>query len=122
MDHLLRVHRKQGRRAAAVPGQIRVAFVLEDRDAVLFRQGEQFLAAPARQDRAGRVLHRWDSIDVFGYGSLAPEILQNAGECVYPEALVVERRADHIDAETLQLGQGAAIGELLEDDGVAALE
>src|SRR5260221_12523691 len=119
---MLRVHCKQGRRAVAVPGQIRVALVLEDRDTVLSREREQFLTAPARQDRAGRILDRGYRVDVFRNGSLPPEIVENAGERVDPHSLVVQWCADHIDAEALELGERAAIGELLEDDGVAPLK
>ena len=122
VDHLLRVHRIEGRRAGPVPGQVSVAFVLEHRNPVLARQRQQRLAALARQDRTSRVLHGRNRIDVFWADPFAPEILNDAGETVDRQALVVKRRADDVDAQPLQFGQGAAIGELFEDDGVAMLE
>src|SRR6516162_7533494 len=122
MDDLLRVHRIERRWARSFPGQVGVALVFENRDTVLAGQGQQRLATIARENRAGRVLHGRDRIDVFGPDPFAPEILDDAGETIDRQALVVERRADDVYTQPLQFGQGAAIGELLEDDGVAALE
>src|SRR6516162_11325028 len=50
VDDLLRVHRIERRRARAVPGQVGVALVFEDRDTVLAGQRQQRLATFARQD------------------------------------------------------------------------
>ena len=50
------------------------------------------------------------------------EIVEDLPERVDAQPVIVERRADDIDAEPLQFGQRAAIGEFLEDHGVAAVE
>src|SRR5438270_7457061 len=122
MDHLLRVHRIQRWRTRPRPTQVGIALVLENRDAVLAGQCEQLLAALARQDRAGRVLDRRDRIDVFRYDIFSPEVLEDPSERIDPQAVVIERRADDVDAEALELGQRAALSEFFENDGVAALE
>ena len=44
------------------------------------------------------------------------------GQCVDPDAVLVERRADDVDPEAAQFGQIAAIGELFEDHRVARFE
>src|SRR5215472_11419513 len=116
VDDLLRIHRIQGRRARTVPGQIGIAFVFKDRDIMLSRQGEQLLAAFARQDRTGRVLDRRDRIDVFRNDTLALQVLDDPAKSLDLQPFVVERRADNVGPEALELGQGAAIGEFFKDD------
>src|SRR5262245_21145056 len=53
-------------RPPAVPDQVGVAIILENRHVVLFRQAQQLVAALFAQDRAGRILHGRDGVDVFG--------------------------------------------------------
>ena len=80
------------------------------------------MAAVHRQDRAGRVLHGRDRVDVFGHGPFALQLVEDLRQRVEAQAVIVERRADDIDAEALQLADRPAIGEFLEDHGVAAVE
>ncbi len=58
---------------------------------------------------------------IFWHDPLAPEIVEDLAERVDAQPVIVERRADDVDAEPLQFGQRAAIGELFEDHGVAAV-
>src|SRR6516162_8202181 len=122
MDDLLRINRIKSRRAVAVPGQIGVTLVLENGHAMLTGQGEQRLTSLQRQDRSGRVLDRRDRIDVFRDNALAPKILDDPSKCVDLQPLLVERGADDVHPEALQLGKRTAIGKLFEDHRVATLE
>ena len=58
-------HGVERRRAAAVPDQIRVAIVLEDRHAVAVGEFQQRAAARLAHDGAGRVLHGRNRVDIF---------------------------------------------------------
>jgi len=79
---------------------------------------------PARfaQDRSGRILHRRHRVDVFGPYAPALEAIERRGQRVNAHALAIERNANGFDAETLQAGERALIGGLLDDDRVAARE
>ena len=106
-------------RALAVPDQVGIAVVLENRHAILLRQLQQFGAARLRHDGAGRILHRRDGVDVFRRDAAALEIGERCGQRVHPHALAVEWNADRVDAEPGQPVQRALVGFLLDDHGVA---
>src|SRR6516162_6341790 len=122
MDDLLRIHRIERWRASAVPGQVCVALVFKDWNTVLSRQCKQLLAALARQNRAGRVLDRRDRVDVFRNDALSLEVIEDPGDRVDLQPLIVQRRANDVDTEALQLSQRAAISEFFEDDRVTSLK
>ena len=84
-------------RALAVPDQIGIAIVLEDRHAILLRQSEHLGAARLRQDRAGRVLHRRDGVDVFWRDAVLLELSERFRQRVDPDTMVVERDTDRVD-------------------------
>ena len=71
--------------AAAVPDQVGIAVVLEDRHAVLFRQLEQLETALLPHDGAGRVLHGRDGVDVFGVDA-ATRVAPRARPRAHPSA------------------------------------
>ena len=58
----------------------------------------------------------------FGVMPRALEVGERGGQRVHPHAVVVERNADHVDAEPRQPVQRALIGVLLDDHGIAARE
>ena len=60
--------------------------------------GEPQQLEPARfaQDRAGRILHGRDGVDVFGADAAALEIVERGGERIHAHALAVERNADGV--------------------------
>ena len=98
-DAAVLAHGVERRRPPAVPDQIGVAIVLEDRHAVLLGEPQQLDAARFAQDRAGRILHRRDGVDVFRPHAAALEIVERSGERVHAHAVAVERNADGVDAE-----------------------
>ena len=81
-------------RALAVPDQVGIAVVLENRHAILFGELQEFGAARLRHDGAGRVLHGRDGIDVFRRDAAALEIGERRRQRVHPHALMVQRNAD----------------------------
>ncbi len=107
-------------RPLAVPGQVRVAVVLENRHAILLRQAQHFGAAVFGEDGGGRVLHRRDGVDVFRRDALGLEIGERGRQRIHPHAVLVEGNADDVDAELGQAVDRALIGLLFEDHGVAA--
>ena len=84
-------HRIERGRPFAVPDQIGIAIVLEDRHAILRCELQELGAARLRHDGAGRVLHGRDDVDVY-----------------------------RLDAEPRQSVQRALIGLPLDNNGVAA--
>ena len=119
-DAAVPAHRVERGRALAVPDQVGVAIVLENRHAVLCGELQELGAARLGHDGAGRVLHGRDGVDVFRRDAAALEVGERRRQRVHPHALMVERNADHIDAEPGQPVQRALIGVALDDDGVAA--
>ncbi len=107
-------------RPLAVPDQVGIAVVLEDRHAVLLRQFQHLRAAGLRHDRASRVLHGRDGVDVFRRDAAALVVGERGRQRVHPHALIVQGNADRLDAEPRQPGQCALIGLLLDQHGVAA--
>ena len=75
-DAAVLAHGIQRRRPFAVPDQIGIAIVFEDRDAVLPGEPEHLVPARFRQDRAGRILHGRDGVDVFGAHAAGFEIVE----------------------------------------------
>ena len=119
-DHALALgHGVERARPLAGPDQVGIALVLEDHDAVLGGDLQQLGAARLAHDGAGRVLHRRDGVDVLGLDALLLQLLELLLQHVEPQPLVVERNADRVDAELGQLGERAAVGLLLDQDGVA---
>ena len=94
-----RAHGVERGRALAVPDQVGIAIVLEDRHAVLLGRAEQLGAALLRHDGAGRVLHGRDGVDVFRPDAAALEVVERGRQRVHPHAVAVERNADRVDAE-----------------------
>ena len=119
-DAAVLAHRMQRRRPLAVPDQVGIAIVLEDRHAVLFGEPQHFVPARFAQDRAGRILHGRDGVDVFRPDAAALEIVERRGQRVHAHAVAVERNADGVDAEPGPAIERALIGLGLGDDGVAA--
>ncbi len=119
-DAAVPVHRIERGRPFAVPDQVGIAIVLEDRHAVLRGELQELRAACLQHDAAGRVLHGRDGVDVFRRGAAALEVGERGRQRVHPHPLVVERDADHVYAEPGQPVQRALIGLLLDDNGVAA--
>ena len=109
----------KGRRPAAVPGEIGVAVVLEDRHCVAFRQPQQVEAALFRHDGAGRVLHGRNGVDVFGVDAAAREILERRLHRIDAHALTVERDAYRLDPEPRQPVQRALVAVPLDEHSVA---
>ena len=112
-------HGVERARALAAPDQVGIALVLEDHDAILGGDLQQLGAARLAHDGAGRILHRRDRVDVLGRDALLLQLLELLLQHVEPQALAVERDADHVGAELVQLGERTAIGLLLDDDGIA---
>ena len=110
----------QRRRPLAVPDQVGIAIVLEDRHAVLFGEPQHVVPARFAQNRAGRILHGRDGVDVFRPDAAALEIVERRGERVHAHALAVERNADGVDAEPGPAIERALIGLGLGDDRIAA--
>ena len=119
-DAAVLAQRVQRRRPLAVPDQVGIAIVLENRHAVLFGKPQHFVPARLAQNRAGRILHGRDRVDVFRPDVAALEIVERRGERVHAHAVAVERNADGIDAEPGPAIERALIGLGLGDDGVAA--
>ena len=78
-------------RALAVPDQVGIAIVLEDRHAVLLRQLQHLGAARLGHDGAGRVLHGRDGVDVFRRDAAALVVGQRGRQRIHPHAVLVER-------------------------------
>ena len=110
------------RRPLSVPDQIGVAIVLEDRHAVFGGEPQQFEPARLVHDRAGRILHGRDGVNIFRPHRARFQIVEHIRQHVHPHAAVVERNADSVDAEPRQPRQRTLIAGLLDDDGVAAVE
>ncbi len=120
MDHALAVrHGVERARPIARPDQVGIALVLEDHHAVFGRELDQLGAARLAHDRAGRVLHRRDGVDVLGLDAFLLQLLELGLQQVEAQALAVERDADDVGADLGELGQRAAVGLLLDQDGVA---
>lgn len=113
-------HGMERRRPLAAPDQIGVAVILEDRHAVFLRQRQEFAPPRFIQDRAGRILHGRNRINIFRADALAPEVFERLRKRIHAHAAAVKRNADGIDAEPIKPCQRALIGRLLDDDGVAA--
>ena len=107
-------------RALAVPDQVGIAIVLEDRHAIGFRKLQELGAAGHRHDGAGRILHGRNGVDVFRRDAAAIEVGERRRQRVHPHPLLVERDADHVDAEPVQPVQRSLIAVTLDDDGIAA--
>src|ERR1017187_8286544 len=73
-DAAVPAHRMERGRALAVPDQVGIAIVLEDRHAILFRELQEFGAARLGHDGAGRVLYGRDGVDVFRRDAAALEV------------------------------------------------
>ena len=86
-DAAVLAHRMERGRALAVPDQVGIAVVLEDRHAVLLRQLQQFGAARLGHDGAGRVLHGRDGVDVFRRDAAALQVGQRRRQRVHPHAV-----------------------------------
>ena len=108
------------RRAFAVPDQIGVAVVLEDRNAILLGELQELETPLLGHDGAGRVLYRRDGVDIFRRDPAAFEVAERIGECIHPHPAAVERNTDRFDPEPRQPGQRALIGFALYDHGIAA--
>ena len=121
-DSAARAHGVERGRTLAVPDQIRVAFILEDRDAVVLQQPQQLAPALFSHDRGGRILHGRDRVDVLGADAAALEVRERRRQRIHAHAARVQRNADGVDAEARQARERAAIARLLDDDGVAARE
>ena len=121
-DAVMPAHGVERRRPLAVPDQVRIAIVLEDRHAILHREPEHLLPTRFAQDGPSRILHGWHRVNVFRPHAAALEIVERGGKGVHAHAVVVKRNADGVDAEPLQARQRALIGRLLDDDSVAARE
>ena len=120
VDHALALgHGVERRRTLAAPDQVGIAFVLEDHDAVLAGESDQLGAALLAHDAAGRVLHRRDGVDVLGRDALLLQLGELLLHHVEAHAFLIERNADHVDAEPHQPVDGAAIGLLLDQHCVA---
>ena len=120
MDHAFAPgHGVERRRPLAAPDQVGIALVLEDHDAVFGGELQQLGAARLAHDGAGRILHRRDRVDVLGLDTLLLQLLELLLQHVEPQAFVVERDADRVDAELDEPGERAAVGLLLDQDGVA---
>ena len=78
------------------------------------------MAALFAQDRAGRILHGRDGVDVFGADAAALEVVERGGDSVGSHAVAVERDAHRVDAQSRQPRQRALIAFLLDEHGVSA--
>jgi hypothetical protein len=83
-------------RAPAVPGEVGVAIILEDRDVVLLRQPQELATARLAQDGAGRILYGRDRVDVFGADASTLEVVEHGGHRVDAHAVLVERDAHRV--------------------------
>ncbi len=120
MDHAaLLAHGIDRGRTLAAPGEVGVAIVFEDRHAIVARQLQHLGAAALGQDRAGRVLHRRDGVDIFRRDAAPLVVGERGSQRIDPDAVLVEGNADGIDAEPCEPVQRALIGLLLDQHGVA---
>src|ERR1700719_4592285 len=104
-DAAVPAHGVEGRGSAAVPDEISVAVVLEDRDPVGFRQPQELAPALLAHDGAGRILHGRDRVDVFGTDVAALEVVERGGQRIQAQALAVERYADRLHAQPGEPGE-----------------
>ena len=121
-DAAVPAHGVKRRRTLAVPDQVGIAIVLENRHAILLREREELGAARLGHDGPGRVLHGRDGVDVFRLDAAPLEVGERLGQRVHPHAVLVKRNADRVDAKPGQPVQRALIGVALDDHGIAAGE
>ena len=119
-DAAVFAHGIQRRRTFAIPDQIGVAIVLEDRHAMLLGELEHFGTPRFWQNRAGWILHRRHRVNVFRANVAALEIVERRGQRIHAHAIAVERNADRVDAKPRPAIERALIGFGFGDDGIAA--
>ena len=120
VDHaVVAGHGPHGGRAAAVEGEVRVAVVLEDRHVVGLGEGQDLGAARRAHHRRRRVLHGRDGVDELRPHTLRLQVGQRLAEGCRRQPVTVDRHPDDLGAPALHARQRAAVGLLLDDDGVA---
>src|SRR5690606_29066107 len=123
IDHaVIAGHAAHGLRTLAVPHEVGIALVLEDRHAVALAELDHSLAPLGRQDARRRILYRWDRVEILGPYALGLEVGEDTPERFDVEALLVERRRNHVDAEAPHSAQKAAVTRFLDDDRVTLFE
>ncbi len=118
-DAAMLAQRVQRRRPLAVPDQVGIAIVFEDRHTVLFGELQHVQPARFAQNGAGWILYGRNGVDVFRPDAAALEIVERRSQRVHAHALAVERNADGVDAEPGPAIERALIGLGLGDDRIA---
>ena len=98
-DAAVLAHGVERRRPPAVPDQIGVAIVLEDRHAVCSRRAAAARAGALRSGSCRSDFARSGWCRCISAGRAALEIVERGGERIHAHALAVERNADGVDAE-----------------------
>ena len=124
MDDAAGVERVQrGRRLDAVPQQVGVALVLEDRDVVFARERDQRVAAIQRQDRRGGVLDGRDRVDEFRRDAAAPSARPIAAASASITMPSASSFMPSIFAPSLaEAVHRALVAEFLDEHGVARID
>src|SRR5262245_12982718 len=110
------------RRTAAVPDQIGITIIFNDRDVIPLGDVQQLPAPFYAHDGAGRILHGRDRIDIFWPDAALFEIGQRILQHVHAEAFAVEWNSHRRDVEAVEARQRSAIGLLLGDDRISRLQ
>jgi hypothetical protein len=109
-------------RPPAVPDQVGITIIFENRHVVRLREPQQLTPARFTHNRASRILHGRDDIDVFGADAAPLEVIERCGDRVNAHAVIVERNAHRIDTQSCKPRQRALIAFLLDENGVTGCE
>src|SRR5690348_2114756 len=102
-------------RPLAIPDQIGIAVVLEDRHAIFGREIEKRTPALLRHDRAGRVLHSRDGVDEFRLDVALLQRGQLLRQGIDAHAVAIEWNSNNLNAEPLEPIDRTLIAVLLDD-------
>src|SRR5436190_9150329 len=108
--------------AAAIPDQIGVALVLENRNPMLLRDAQQLEPALFAHDGAGWILYGGDSVDVFGTDAPRMEMIECRRQGIDPQTLAIERNAYGLYTAPGQPRERAAVAFLLDQHRISRRE
>ncbi len=123
MEHVVRrIQGTDGRRPLSFPDQIGIAFVFEDRHAILLAQTKQLTAPRQGHDRARWILQRGNGVNVLGSDTALAEGVKGRGQRVHAHALGIKRDTYNIDLVFPHPTYRALVGKLLHNDGIPGFE
>src|SRR5579872_4521526 len=115
MDDLLRIQCVERGWRGAVPYDVGIALVLENRNVELPRQPQQLVPPLETEDASSRILHGRDGVDVLRLCPLLLELGENPRQCLHIEPSGIDGCADYGRAEAACLAESTLKGELLHD-------